>query len=384
MTQRKRSTTACAVVIRGDASERARAFQPGHEIAPFSVGAQGDWRVAANGVEAQHFYLCFDGRTLFAAASVDGPIASLGGKRLTARWTKIPDGSVLTFGAASLAVRNPAERSPRSGAVPVERADPRGPRIVDPFACETLAFASPTRQIAARRDPLDEPTRLHPELEPTKIMPVPSEPVDDPTLVYRPWAREFALKPLNRSVEAALAKTIARPVMAPMAATISAPVPRAAVRPPAVASALPAPAKRGTGKPTVASTGQTPLIRKCIAALIVAALLLLGVRALTQRERIPPVKAAAPTGSSSNRTALAISGSASERAARSDDEPPNAEISPPPMVNGKTAERQAVDLVARGAYSEAAALYGRLAGFRDSLALREAARIARRKARVAR
>ena len=121
-----------------------------------------------------------------------------------------------------------------------------------------------------------------------------------------------------------------------------------------------------------------------IAGLIVAALALMGVRALTRRQRTVPAKAVAATVSASSRAVAASSGSPNPGAARSDGELPNADSGPLPIVNGKTAERQAVDLVARGAYSEAAALYDRLARRSDVPSFREAARIARRKARLSR
>jgi len=268
--------------------------------------------------------------------------------------------------------------------VPPASADPRGPRILDPFACETLAFTPPSREAVAHRDPLDEPTLLRAWIEPPEATAVPGEQLDDPTLVYRPWAREFALQPLARTLEASLAKTISQPVTAPLAVTISAPMPSPVALQPGRSASRPTASSRSAPEPRAASAAQTPLVRQCIAGLIVAALLLLGVRALTGPGRIPPARTAAPAASSSTGAIIAASGAASAHAARNGDQPRNADLSPPPVVDGKTAERQAVDLVARGAYSEAAALYDRLVRWSDSQAFREAARIARRKARLAR
>src|SRR6188768_1503499 len=96
-TRKKPSATASAVLTRGAAREMARVFVAGSPVAPFSVGSGGDWCVTADGVEAQHFYLCFDGQTLFAASARGGPMSALFGKRLSASWSELPDGYVLTF-----------------------------------------------------------------------------------------------------------------------------------------------------------------------------------------------------------------------------------------------------------------------------------------------
>ncbi|HET7538723.1 MAG TPA: hypothetical protein VFK05_02590 [Polyangiaceae bacterium] len=465
MTQRKPSPYASALVIRGDTSELGRVFEPGNVVAPFSVGTDGDWCVIASGVEAHHFYLCFDGQTLFVAAAASGAVTSIGGKRLLPHWTRLPDGGVLSFGGGSIAVTNPAERSVRRPPFPGGRADPRGPRIGDPFACETLVFTPPKRHASPAGVPpdTDEPTLMRPRNEALKALLVPSEPVEDPTIVRRPtWVSEYArqsssarandaalgtrmarpknaslakrirpesgllakaivplvnaslaksvvrptdpslaktvagpmsaalakalaapvdeslAKTLVRRVDASLAKTLAQPVTAPLAVTIGAPLP--SVVP---ALARPEGASRSANAQAVPANAKTPLVRQCIAGLVVAASLLVGLRALSGRQRIMPAKAPSVVASAASRIATVPSGSASARPARAA-EPRDPESGPPPMVNGKTPERQAVDLVARGAYTEAAALYDRLSHWSDNSVFREAARIARRKARLAR
>jgi hypothetical protein len=242
--------------------------------------------------------------------------------------------------------------------LPERRPDPRGPRVLDPFACETLTYPRlSTRDVGG--DPLDEPTLVRPGLEPIGATAAGNEALEDPTIVYRPWAREFAEKPSALALDALLAKTLARPVQAPMALAIqNRPVTRVGPKP------------------------RRPFLRQGIAALILAALALLGVRALTARQRTVPAKLRTAAASSSSRAVIPVRPSADQRAARANDSRDNA--GPPPTVNGKTAERQAVDLVARGAYSEAAELYEELARGSDVAAFGEAARIARRKASLAR
>jgi hypothetical protein len=286
-------------------------------------------------------------------------------------------------------------------ASPKGRTELRGPRVRDPFACETLAYPR-LSPLEAAGESLDEPTVMRPALDPLQTMGIPCEPEEptvmrpaldprkamgvpyeqeEPTVVYRPWARQFALTVSTRGLDVSLATTIAKPVLAPMAAKVGVPVPRL------TAPSGPTPAPPPHVSQTAANSGdapatRTPLLQKCIAFLIVAAVALLGVRELTKRNRGQAGETARAATSASIHTATTASAPPSSRVANTHDAPLSAAIGPIPSVNGKTPERQAVDLIARGAYSEAAALYERLARFRDVPAFREAARIAQRKARL--
>jgi len=305
-----------------------------------------------------------------------------------------------------------AQRATTPPLLPTGRADLRGPRVLDPFACETLAYPrlsplevpgepvdEPTRmrpafdpraRIGVPCEPLDEPTLMRPGIDPRAAMGAPREPPEEPTVVYRPWVRALALKASTPAADASLAKTIAQPVLAPMALRaasalaapgVRAPVPRAVPRASEPAVPRPPAVGRAAARQSVASTARTPLLRKCIAGLVLIALALLGMRALSKRHQSQATKTAAAAVSASSRASTAASGSPSASVVATDDRPPNADVGPPPIVNGKTAQRQAVDLIARGAYSEAAALYDWLARSSDVPAFREAARIAQRKAR---
>ena len=406
-TRRKPSATASAVLTRGTAREIARVFVAGNAVAPFSVGSCGDWRVAAAGVEALHFYLCFDGQALFAVPAAGATVSLPYGKRLMEGWTELPDGCVLTFGAASIAVTNLGKRAMRSRALPASRVDARGPRIVDPFACETLvrSLRSPLTFAAGEaleertvmrptlttlekdelaREPLEEPTLLRPANAKLEKCGAPCEPLEEPTLWRRPAAGALALAPFVRAADASLAQTMARPVTSPMAITLNAPMPSAGTRPPELAPASPSAERRTAAAATFAPIARTPLLRKGMAGLVVVLLVLMSARSLIRRLRTLSVKAVAAAPSASSRSATAARGAPKHGAASTDDKPRHAEALPLPVVNGKTPQRQAVDLVARGAYSEAAVLYERLASGGDVPAFHEAARIARRKARLAR
>jgi len=254
MTRNSSRANVSALVIRGDATELARFFVAGCVVAPFSVGSGGDWRVTAHGVGLRHLYLYFDGRTLFAAASLGGPIAAIGGKWLGVRWSELPDGCELTFGGAAIAVTNPEARTSRPPPLPARGAHSHGPRISDPFANETLVKGQPSPiafgAIGLPCDALEEPTRLY--------LPQPTDP---------------------KELQASLAQTIARPLIAPLAVTIRTPMPS-----PMAAAASVAESKSLKG------AARTTLLRKCMAGLIAAALVLIAVRALTRLYRSAPAR----------------------------------------------------------------------------------------------
>jgi hypothetical protein len=115
---------------------------------------------------------------------------------------------------------------------------------------------------------------------------------------------------------------------------------------------------------------------------MVAAVALSGVRELTKRHWKQSLQNGRSATSAVRRTVTTASASADARAALAHDAQRSADGGPLPTVDGKTPERQAVDLIARGAYGEAAVFYDRLARWRGVPAFREAARIAQRKARL--
>ena len=253
MTRNSSRTSVSALVIRGDAPELARFFVAGCVVAPFSVGSGGDWRVTAHGVGLRHLYLYFDGRTLFAATSAGGPIAAIGGKWLGVRWSELPDGCELTFGGAAIAVTNPGVRASRPPPLPARGTHPRGPRIADPFAHETLVKGRPSPiafgAIGVPCDALEEPTRL-----------------------YLPQAA------VAKQSQASAAQTIARPLISPLAVTIRTPVPSP------MASAANDAATPLKGAP------RTTRLRKYMTGLIAAVLVLMVVRALTRLHWIAPAR----------------------------------------------------------------------------------------------
>jgi hypothetical protein len=264
-------------------------------------------------------------------------------------------------------VTEAGESQRRPPTLPATHRALRGPRVLDPFACETLTYPR-LSPLEVACEPLDEPTLVRPGIAPALADGSPGEPLDEPTVVYRPWTRELALELSARAADRSLANTLARPVLSPTAVTVRAPTP-----------AAPAPKpRRGPERPTTAA----PLLHKCIAGLILAALLLVGLRVLTRRAWMPSVKTGAAISAPDRATAATSDSPHSRSEVGRVTKPSSSDGGSLPLVNGKTPERQAVDLVARGAYTEAAALYEQLIRQNDFPALREAARIARRKARL--
>jgi len=78
-------------------------LRPGLELAPLSVGTGGAWKVEAPGVRAVHFYLYFDGQTLFLQSAPGDDPPLIDGQPVPAAWTPAPDPCTVTFGQARLA-----------------------------------------------------------------------------------------------------------------------------------------------------------------------------------------------------------------------------------------------------------------------------------------
>jgi hypothetical protein len=109
----------------------------GTPVAPFSVGASGDWRVVAPGVDERQLFLAFDGYRLHAAAVSAAHRVYVDGGLIGTEWTHVAVPSLLVFGAASIAVdcedgaqsALPAVR-PRP-IIDLSRADQQPTQVVD-------------------------------------------------------------------------------------------------------------------------------------------------------------------------------------------------------------------------------------------------------------
>ncbi len=89
-------------VARGQTRETSRLFVAGDAEQVVTIGAQGDWRIAAPGVVGAHLRLAFDGRRLFAAAAQGSVLR--GNQALGAEWSALAEGDELRFGFALLRI----------------------------------------------------------------------------------------------------------------------------------------------------------------------------------------------------------------------------------------------------------------------------------------
>ena len=235
--------------------------------------------------------------------------------------------------------------------------NPRGPRLLDPFARDVfigslrspLHPADDAAEDTALGDPLDAPTLIRRPAKPTRPAATPAQPSGEPTKPSR--------------AEAELTQTLVRALPAPLL-------------------------RRSEDKPASPEPARAPAkasrLRPLIAALVLVAVALSGARLLWQRRAVtqaatPTTAAASSAPNSSEQSPQAppdpAAASAQRRAAQGAALPVV-----PPAEPGKTRQRQAVDLVARGAFAEAAAVYELLSRQTDDSTFREAARVAHRKA----
>jgi hypothetical protein len=105
------------VVVNGVADEFAIVFSPGLPVAPFTVGARAHWRVRALAVQDVHLFLAFNGSRLFGAAASRAASAWVDGVALPAStWTELPRTGELVFGTARIRFgRAPDPRASKAG-----------------------------------------------------------------------------------------------------------------------------------------------------------------------------------------------------------------------------------------------------------------------------
>ncbi|HEV8551184.1 MAG TPA: GDSL-type esterase/lipase family protein, partial [Polyangiaceae bacterium] len=96
-------------LVSGYSSRTMCAFVEGEKVRAFSIGSEGaDWLVRAQGVEAVHVLLAFDGRELFASSGRRGAVVHVAGVPVDREWHQVPDGAEIRFGDACLGVSSRA------------------------------------------------------------------------------------------------------------------------------------------------------------------------------------------------------------------------------------------------------------------------------------
>lgn len=365
-------------VTRGEAANVSLVFEPGRRVEPFSVGSQGGWRIGGNAVAPVHFFLGFDGESLVGAAPGGTAPVLVSGEPLGSAIKKLPAVCEITFGDAAIAVTSAGTNVSNPGPARPRRSDPRGPRITDPFARDTIVESMPSPVTDSHLDDL-LPTRTYRIQE--RGTPQPSAPeaptlsIVPPAVVALGWAERARTVSAwtEPGVESAMAATLVMPVTTPamvLAASASKEEEGGTAKHPARAGCFVKGARRAA------------VLSVVLAVLSISAVIAIAARTFAKRSAGEAVTSNGPTrispAASVSVTRAPPTPAPSERAEPTS---PGHDDTPLRTIGGKTPERQAVDLVARGAYAEAAAFYERLARQSSNPAFRDAARIARRKER---
>ncbi len=417
---RSRANEISLRLMAGESSDCALVLRAGLPVAPISVGLGARWRIDARGVAPLHFFICFDGDELFAAAALGVPKVMVGTKRLPTRWVRLPSTGDIAFGEARILICA-ASASSQSVALDATRPRPGGlEATVATVATDFRSFAS---------EETDEAMTLV-ALVPDAIRASASEDeedcharADDVHAYVGPNARTpddawEGVTPVSGSegytftslgddppdhsdvtMINPLADVLRASLPPPIAAKDAAPEPAAAPSEPTEPQVVPSPpspplALGPKSASLPARWSRVSIARKaCVVALpvalIAAAAALLpprGVKAAPPTQShakalpLPSAHAGAtaakPNGRAEVPASAAPSGYAVEEAAarlraRNDS-----------TANGKTLARRATDAVSAGAFVEAGFLYDRLASGSpgpEGDVYREGARIARRK-----
>jgi hypothetical protein len=376
-------------LLSGRSAQPSLTFTPGTPSNPVSIGTEGQWAIAGDGVEPVHLYVVFDGRQVHVALAAQGSQALMAGAQVGAEWMPAPVPCELRFGGACLILRHAPrplppqeERTMHDGGAlwqaaqraaaavdPMVRTAPLGPQYpaARPAAGAPAEMgrtvpmmASPLRGLDAQeeattvRSPLVAPARPAPA-------PAPATPIEQEVTRIAP-------QPLRARADQDLAPVMEPPAPAP------APAPQPVAKPGPAAEAL-------------AFWRQASPVKK--ATLVLMPFAVMGSFILFQD---PPPPAARQATTTTNRPALAAHDAGamppaapSEPSAEEPQPAPQASTAPPgdqtTRPSGKrTPERAALDAVAAGSFDEASRLYTELATQHPGEAsYQEAARILRDK-----
>ncbi|MCU0682432.1 MAG: hypothetical protein MUF34_09280 [Polyangiaceae bacterium] len=408
-------------LVSGSSPKVSVRLRPGVPVPTFSIGTGAQWQVMAPGVAPLHFFLCFDGESLFASSALGAPPVMLGEVSLSSRWSKVVAPCDLSFGEARLFVERKMVPKPLRALAPeVEPGSEPNPLAGfggEPgpgrrFSSSTLPMAQPTSppSIAPATSGDDNhalAARVGRPARRPKVEAPPARLDRDATV---PLAALSPLVPTGAMLAAHFNETIVKPIVLvpppaqaaqrtppPPASTsldeASAVIGRApdAMEDAPASMALPgsscdtAPGLTGNSPSVVDAPGRAqPQVRRTlllgVAFALACTMLSLTVtmkrRAAAAAQVVrPAVASPLPSASSSARAAVAPAPSAT---------PPEGSPSPPADATpgDRTLERRAADAVALGSFGEAARLYDRLAqeaeGPRADV-FRAASRIAQRK-----
>jgi hypothetical protein len=98
----------------GRAQPTTIGLSPGDPVGPLSIGRMGGWRVAANGVAAEHGWFYFDGRQLYLqSVDLSAPLY-VDGQPVPATWTPVHAPCTIALGAARISFIAAAEEIERT------------------------------------------------------------------------------------------------------------------------------------------------------------------------------------------------------------------------------------------------------------------------------
>ena len=359
----------------GAASPSAVTMHAGQSREIFSVGFEGAWSVAAEGVAAIHAYFVFDGADLFVASADATRPATMGSDIVPLSWMQVPVPGEITLGRAVLRTRFSVGKTtapPPTQTRDSERTQanaPNTPPPAPPPAAPRSHAARPSKPAAARPK---LPARA-PESERTRFAPV--EGLQAP--LAAPSAHDAAQGMLDRPSSAFAPPPSSMPVQ---------PSP----------AAMPAPAASLAKKPNLWTEASLP--KKIIYVLLPVALF--STLYTLRDDESPSATAPSPRGSA----AASATSVASNPPAAATTEAPKAtnpaptltpldpvdagtsRVTPRAIAQGKrTPDREVVDLIAAGSYAEAAKRLDALVAAEPTRPeYREAARILRAKSGHAR
>jgi hypothetical protein len=317
-------------VVVGAASPPAVTLRAGEPRDVFSVGFEGSWSVAAEGIAAVHAYFVFDGTELFVASADAARPAMMGGAAVPVEWVPVPVPGDILLGRGVLRTGAPLSRG-QAAPPPPRRADDRErTQQVE----RTMALAPPPAP--PRERSTNDPSR-------TRIAPV----------------------------EALHGQQGAAPQgFAPAPA--------------------PAPALAPSGfRPGVPAFWLQASIPKKITYVLLPFALLATLYVLLADDEAAPHRAAAPPASSSSAPIAVVSAppppatTSAQAPVASAPHPVSTDRAPRPATppGRRTPDREIVDLIAAGSYADAARKLDDLAAAQpDHPEYREAARILRAKA----
>ena len=98
----------------GRAQPATIGLSPGEAVGPLSIGRMGGWRIAANGVAAEHGWIYFDGANLYLQSVDPSAPMYVDGQPVPTTWTPVHAPCTITLGAAKLSFIAAAEEIERT------------------------------------------------------------------------------------------------------------------------------------------------------------------------------------------------------------------------------------------------------------------------------